>query len=383
MPEPLLTFDLYDSFIGAQSEKDSIKRIRYLRHLISSLPEVNRATLKFLLAFLIRVEKHSDVNKMAMHNLATVFAPNLLQPRGGNMLQMVEDTPLVNGLVNTFIKDYDAIFGDEEPADVAPTLARASYDYTGATPQELTFVTGDLIKVLKQGDNNGWWYGELNGKKGLFPGSYVQLQTAAQNKRLKFIQDMNKIREKVAEEKKMIQELEAAKAALVSDMDMLRRAKELSLSESAELKRKVAALIATNPELSKFPSRVEVRGSAKSQEVLRCLPKILNERFAAALQVLYSQLEAYHKTKMAMLSSRQTLLNELSELKKVLQTEPKFKKIKDKLLSMIDALTARFDEENAVRSVVDDRKDQVFKDLTELRIIIGKSGASSTPNTPH
>jgi hypothetical protein len=368
MPEPLLTFDLYDSFIGAQGEKDSIKRIRYLRHLISSLPEVNRATLKFLLAFLIRVEKHSDVNKMAMHNLATVFAPNLLLPRGGNMLQMVEDTPLVNGLVNTFIKDYDAIFGDEEPADVAPNLARAMYDYKGQTPQELSFVLGDLIKVLKQGDNNGWWYGELNGKKGLFPGSYVQLQTAAQNKRLKFIQDMNKIREKVAEEKKMIQELESAKEALVADMDMLRRAKELSLAESNELKRKVAALIATHPDLSKFLSRVEVRIFFLPCEVF-CLH---------LLQVLYSQLEAYHKTKMAMLSSRQTLLNDLTELKKALQTEPKFKKVKDKLLTMIDTLTARFDEENSVRAVVDDRKDQVFKDLTELRIIIGKTNSVST-----
>jgi len=126
---------------------------------------VNKATLQYLIAHLIRVEKHADVNKMAIHNLATVFAPNLLQSKDGDMLRMVEDTPLVNGLVNTFIKDFDAIFGEEEPAEAAPLMAKANYDYAAASEKELSFKIGDLIRVIKQGEDKGWWFGEINNKK--------------------------------------------------------------------------------------------------------------------------------------------------------------------------------------------------------------------------
>jgi len=84
--------------------------LHYIKKLIRQLPEINQAVLKYLVAFLIRVEKFSAENKMAIYNLATVFAPNLLAPRDKNMLQMVEDTPLVHGLVNSLIKDFDFIF---------------------------------------------------------------------------------------------------------------------------------------------------------------------------------------------------------------------------------------------------------------------------------
>jgi hypothetical protein len=85
-------------------------RIRYLKHLLGRLPALNRALVKKLLAFLIRVSEHSDVNKMAMHNLATVFAPNLLQQKNASMIQIVEHTPQVNSTVCTLIKYFGPLF---------------------------------------------------------------------------------------------------------------------------------------------------------------------------------------------------------------------------------------------------------------------------------
>lgn len=43
---------------------------------------------------------------MPIHNIATVFGPNLLRQKNANMLQMVEDTAQINNIVNILI-NYD------------------------------------------------------------------------------------------------------------------------------------------------------------------------------------------------------------------------------------------------------------------------------------
>lgn len=37
----------------------------------------------------------------------------------------------------------------------------------------ISFPTGDLIDIYTKGET-GWWFGELNGKKGHFPATYVE-----------------------------------------------------------------------------------------------------------------------------------------------------------------------------------------------------------------
>ena len=52
-------------------------------------------------------------------------------------------------------------------------LVRALYDFTGST-DELAFNAGDEIVVLNE-VLDGWWMGELDGQKGLFPTSYTEV----------------------------------------------------------------------------------------------------------------------------------------------------------------------------------------------------------------
>ena len=69
----------------------------------NKLPPLSRAILRHLVSFLRKVNEHSAVNKMPIHNIATVFGPNLLRQKDANMLQMVEDTAQINNIVNLLI----------------------------------------------------------------------------------------------------------------------------------------------------------------------------------------------------------------------------------------------------------------------------------------
>lgn len=52
---------------------------------------------------------------------------------------------------------------------------RALYDYNAADDTELSFKAGDIITVTKNDKSiPGWIEGELRGKRGLFPGNYVE-----------------------------------------------------------------------------------------------------------------------------------------------------------------------------------------------------------------
>lgn len=50
---------------------------------------------------------------------------------------------------------------------------RALYDYVGADANELDFFVNDIITVLQE-DDSGWWTGEIDGRRGLFPSNYVE-----------------------------------------------------------------------------------------------------------------------------------------------------------------------------------------------------------------
>lgn len=57
------------------------------------------------------------------------------------------------------------------------TWARALYDYEAQTQEELSFMEGALIKILRKdesGVDDGYWEGELNGRIGVFPSLVVE-----------------------------------------------------------------------------------------------------------------------------------------------------------------------------------------------------------------
>jgi hypothetical protein len=51
------------------------------------------------------------------------------------------------------------------------------YDYEATCEEELSFIEGNVIKIIKRDVHNiddGWWEGECEGKIGLFPSIVVE-----------------------------------------------------------------------------------------------------------------------------------------------------------------------------------------------------------------
>uniref|UniRef100_A0A3B3DBG7 ABR activator of RhoGEF and GTPase n=1 Tax=Oryzias melastigma TaxID=30732 RepID=A0A3B3DBG7_ORYME len=80
LPEPLLTDRLYPAFMEGIALSDPAAKENCMMHLLRTLPDPNIMTFLTLLEHLKRVAEKEPVNKMSLHNLATVFGPTLLRP---------------------------------------------------------------------------------------------------------------------------------------------------------------------------------------------------------------------------------------------------------------------------------------------------------------
>ncbi|XP_040200886.1 F-BAR and double SH3 domains protein 1 isoform X2 [Rana temporaria] len=64
-----------------------------------------------------------------------------------------------------------------EWADAGVSLARALYDYEGQSEEELSFLEGSIIQIIRkeeEGIDDGFWMGEFNGRVGVFPSLVVE-----------------------------------------------------------------------------------------------------------------------------------------------------------------------------------------------------------------
>eukprot|EP00052_Salpingoeca_macrocollata_P028797 m.282783 g.282783 ORF g.282783 m.282783 type:complete len:1739 (+) comp22900_c8_seq6:352-5568(+) len=69
------------------------------------------------------------------------------------------------------VKQQSAAMASER---VTPKLFRALYDFNSTDEEDLTFTAGQMIAVTDQGDGpDSWWYGEIDGREGNFPGHFV------------------------------------------------------------------------------------------------------------------------------------------------------------------------------------------------------------------
>ncbi|XP_061694772.1 rho GTPase-activating protein 30 [Syngnathoides biaculeatus] len=81
LPNPLLTYQLYDKFaeaVAVQLEEDRLVKIQ---DVLKELPTPHYRTLEFLMCHLVKMASYSAQTNMHARNLAIVWAPNLLRSK--------------------------------------------------------------------------------------------------------------------------------------------------------------------------------------------------------------------------------------------------------------------------------------------------------------
>jgi len=134
LPESLLTFDLYERWVVAQSLENRYDRLLAIKSLIDLLPTPNRVLLERLLGLLKKISNKSDITKMTDTNLAIVFGPTILRARATRGI--VSDTKNGTPIVFTFLKHYEYFF--------------LAGDFPELPPDQLVIADDELHDTLDQ-----------------------------------------------------------------------------------------------------------------------------------------------------------------------------------------------------------------------------------------
>ncbi|TDH03018.1 hypothetical protein EPR50_G00158860 [Perca flavescens] len=139
LPEPLLTFDLYNNFIMVGKTLQHLSEreptpdtnetdiIHNLQTLLQKLPPYCYSTLQHLISHLQKVSENYE-NKMSASNLGIVFGPTLLRPLVSTDMPMIAllETSYQAVLVEFLITHHDKIFGlQQRPSTPTPPVPTA------------------------------------------------------------------------------------------------------------------------------------------------------------------------------------------------------------------------------------------------------------------
>nr|XP_046272261.1 rho GTPase-activating protein 17b isoform X4 [Scatophagus argus] len=134
LPEPLMTFGLYDEWLQASNVSDPDKRLQALWVTCDRLPKTHKVNFRYLVKFLARLAQESDVNKMTPSNIAIVLGPNLLWAKTeGTLAEMAAATSVhVVAIIEPIIQHADWFFPEEVDFNVSGMFAMPTHP---ATPE--------------------------------------------------------------------------------------------------------------------------------------------------------------------------------------------------------------------------------------------------------
>ncbi|KAM9599088.1 rho GTPase-activating protein 17 isoform 7-T9 [Morphnus guianensis] len=164
LPEPLMTYSLYEEWTQAANIQDQDKKLQELWRICNRLPKHYHANFRYLIKFLAKLAQNSDINKMTPSNVAIVLGPNLLWAKNeGSLAEMAAATSVhVVAVIEPIIQHADWFFpGDQDfnvsgafvaiPAVNSNHLSHTGNEYESGTlerkrPVSMTVMEGDLLK---------------------------------------------------------------------------------------------------------------------------------------------------------------------------------------------------------------------------------------------
>ncbi|XP_075828240.1 rho GTPase-activating protein 17 isoform X6 [Microtus pennsylvanicus] len=164
LPEPLMTFNLYEEWTQVASVQDQDKKLQYLWTTCQKLPPQNFVNFRYLIKFLAKLAQTSDVNKMTPSNIAIVLGPNLLWAKQeGTLAEIAAATSVhVVAVIEPIIQHADWFFPGEIEFNVSEAfvpLATPNSNHSTHTgndsdsgtlerkrPASMAVMEGDLVK---------------------------------------------------------------------------------------------------------------------------------------------------------------------------------------------------------------------------------------------
>uniref|UniRef100_A0A7M4F0E6 Rho GTPase-activating protein 17 n=1 Tax=Crocodylus porosus TaxID=8502 RepID=A0A7M4F0E6_CROPO len=164
LPEPLMTYSLYEEWTQVANVQDQDKKLQDLWRICQRLPKHNLANFRYLIKFLAKLSQNSDINKMTPSNIAIVLGPNLLWAKNeGSLAEMAAATSVhVVAIIEPIIQHAVWFFPEEIdfnvsgafvllPAVNSNHLSHTGNEYESGTqerkrPVSMAVMEGDLLK---------------------------------------------------------------------------------------------------------------------------------------------------------------------------------------------------------------------------------------------
>ncbi|KAM6190429.1 LOW QUALITY PROTEIN: rho GTPase-activating protein 30 [Sarcoramphus papa] len=117
LPNPLLTYQLYDKFADAVAIQMEEARLVKIKEVLKELPVPHYRTLEFLMRHLLHMASYSSRTNMHARNLAIVWAPNLLRSKdieatGFNGTAAFMEVRVQSIVVEFILTHVEQLFGD-------------------------------------------------------------------------------------------------------------------------------------------------------------------------------------------------------------------------------------------------------------------------------
>uniref|UniRef100_A0A672LCU3 Unconventional myosin-IXa-like n=1 Tax=Sinocyclocheilus grahami TaxID=75366 RepID=A0A672LCU3_SINGR len=130
LPNPLMTFELYEEFLRAMGLQDKKEVIRGVYSIIDQLSRTHLNTLERLIFHLVRIVLQEETNRMSANALAIVFAPCILRcPDTTDPLRSVQDigktTACVELIICEQMNKYKARLKDISTLEFAENKAKS------------------------------------------------------------------------------------------------------------------------------------------------------------------------------------------------------------------------------------------------------------------
>ncbi|XDV27719.1 hypothetical protein PO909_031210 [Leuciscus waleckii] len=128
LPDPLMTYSLYNDFLYAADLPESSERLRAIYRKLDALPPSNFSTLERLIFHLVKVAKEEAHNRMSANSLSIVFAPCILRcPDSSDPLLSMKDinktTLCVEILINEQTRCYNQKMEEIQQLENAEAMA--------------------------------------------------------------------------------------------------------------------------------------------------------------------------------------------------------------------------------------------------------------------